>query len=147
MTQLKKVTNDWSSFPSLLTDIMDVDRFFGSDQFFRKMNKMPAANIKEQNNHYEIELAVPGMKKEDIKIELSNNILTISAQHKNEKTEEKDNYTRREFSYNSFSRSFDVPTSVNAEEVNAQYKDGLLLLTLPKKQEAIVNNKKEIKVS
>jgi HSP20 family protein len=147
MTQLTRRSDELMNLPSLLTEMMDVDRFFGNDPFFRSMKKIPSANIKEKDNSYEIELAAPGMKKEDFKVELDNNVITISAEQKEEKTEEKENFTRREFSYNSFSRSFEVPTTVNAEKVDAQYKDGLLVLTLPKKQEAMVNNRKEIKVS
>jgi HSP20 family protein len=147
MTQLTRRSDELMNLPSLLTEMMDVDRFFGNDPFFRSMKKMPSVNIKEKDNSYEIELAAPGMKKEDFKVELDNNVITISAEQKEEKTEEKENFTRREFSYNSFSRSFEVPTTVNAEKVDAQYKDGLLVLTLPKKQEAMVNNRKEIKVS
>jgi HSP20 family protein len=147
MTQLQRITNDLMPFPSLFTNMLDVDRFFGNDPFFSRAERLPATNIKDKNDLYEIEVAAPGMKKEDFKINIDNEILTISAEHEEEKKEEKDNYTRREFSYNSFSRSFNVPTGVNTDKIDAQYKDGVLVLRLPKKQEALVSNKKEIKVS
>ena len=134
------------SLPNLLTDLLDVDRFFGNDPFFRDRNCMPAANIREQENHYEIEVAAPGMKKEDFKVEMDNNIITISAERKEEQKEEKENYTRREFSYNAFSRSFELPATVNSEKIDAHYRDGILTLTLPKKEEALKNKRKEIKI-
>jgi HSP20 family protein len=147
MTQLSRITDELMPLQGIFSDMLDVDRFFGRDPFLRGLKKMPAANIKEKNNHYEVELAAPGMKKEDFQVNMDNNILTISAHHKEEKKEDKENYTRREFNYSSFSRSFEVPAAVNTDQVAAQYKDGILVLTLPKKQEAPVSNKKEIKVS
>jgi HSP20 family protein len=137
------------SFPlrSLLTDMLDVDRFFGTEPYFKNLERVPSANIKEQDDRFEVQLAAPGMDKKDFKVEIANNILTISAEKKMEKTEEKENYTRREFSYDSFSRSFELPTTVNEDGIDAQYKDGLLTLTLPKKQEALTRKRKEIAVA
>jgi HSP20 family protein len=146
MTLLRKNTDDLMPMRSLFNDLLDMDRFFGNDSLLKGLKKMPSANIIEKENRYEIELAAPGMDKKDFKIELSENILTISAERKEEKKEEKENFTRQEFSYNSFTRSFEVPASVNAEAVDAQYKDGILMLTLPKKEEARKKNKKEIAV-
>ena len=147
MTQLKRITDELMPLPGMFSDLLDADRFFGRDPFFRGLKRMPAANIREKNNHYEVEIAVPGMKKEDFKVAIDNNVLTISGEHKEEKKEDKNNYTRREFNYNSFSRSFEVPAAVNTDQVDAQYKDGMLVLTLPKKEETLPASKKEIKVS
>ena|SRR5688500_13305382 len=148
MTQLTRRTNDLMSMPSLLTDLLDVDRFFGNQPLFRgERNKMPAVNIKEKDNHYEIDIAAPGMKKEEFKVEMDNNILTISAEHKQEKKEEKENYTRREFSYETFSRSFELPATINDNAIEAHYQDGILKLTLPKKQEAMNNKRKAINIA
>jgi HSP20 family protein len=131
----------------LLTDVLDIDRFFDNESFFRGMRDMPSANIREKEKQFEVELAAPGMDKKDFRIEIDNNILSISAEREDEKTEEKDNYTRREFSYNSFARSFQIPSSVNAEAIKATYTDGILILTLPKKEEAASGNKKAIEIS
>lgn len=97
---------------------------------------VPAVNIVEHNNGFRLEVAAPGLKKEDFKINLENNVLTISAQQeqKNEETTEK--YTRKEFSFASFRRSFTLPNTVDAEQVNAAYVDGVLKIELPKKDEA-----------
>ena len=97
---------------------------------------VPAVNIVEHNNGFRLEVAAPGLKKEDFKINLENNVLTISAQQeqKNEETTEK--YTRKEFSFASFRRSFTLPNTVDAEQVNAAYADGVLKIELPKKDEA-----------
>jgi HSP20 family protein len=131
----------------LLTDVLDVDRFFDNEFFFRRMRNMPSANIREKEKQFEVELAAPGMDKKDFRIEIDNNILSISAEREDEKTEEKDNYTRREFSYNSFARSFQIPPSVNAEAIQAAYTHGILTLTLPKKEEAASGNRKAIEIS
>ena len=121
MTQLTRRTNNLMSMPSLFTDLLDVDRFFGNDSLSRgERNRMPAVNIREKDNNYEIDIAAPGMKKEEFKVEMDNNILTISAEHKQEKKEEKENFTRREFSYETFSRSFELPPSVNAQNIDTQ---------------------------
>lgn len=131
----------------MLTDMLDVERFFGNDPFFKNLESVPSANIKEQDDRFEVQLAAPGMDKKDFKIEIANNVLSISAEKKEEKTEEKENYTRREFSYDSFRRSFQLPATVNEDAVDASYKDGILTLALPKKQEAITGKRKEISIA
>jgi len=132
---------------SLLTEMLDLDRFFDNDSFFRGFKKVPSANIKEKDNRFEVELAAPGMQKDDFKVEVANNILTVSAERKDEKNEENENYTRKEFSYSSFTRSFELPATVNADAIKAAYENGILVLTLPKKEEATVNNKKAIEIA
>jgi len=96
----------------------------------------PAVNIQEDNKQFTLEMAVPGMKKDDFKINLDNQVLTVSKEQKEEKEEKKDNYTRREFVYSSFSRSFRLPKSILAEKIKADYKDGILMVTLPKDEKA-----------
>jgi len=147
MSLLKRKSTDLVPFRSLLTDMLDADRFFGNDSFFKNLTKVPSANIKEQKDRFEVELAAPGMDKKDFKVEITNNILSISAEKKIEKSEEKDNYTRREFSYDAFTRSFELPATVNEDAIDAQYKEGILTLTLPKKEEAITSKRKEIAVA
>lgn len=93
---------------------------------------MPAVNIQEDEKQFTLEVAVPGMKKDDFKINLDNQMLTISKEEKEQKEEQKDNYTRREFVYNSFSRSFRLPKTILVENIKADYKDGILVISLPK---------------
>jgi len=95
-------------------------------------DSIPAVNIKDLENAYDIELAAPGFQKEDFKINLEHGTLSISAERKTEKNEQEDNYTRKEFSYSSFSRSFSLPEDVKEEKVKAKYENGLLHLTLEK---------------
>ncbi|ELR72465.1 Small heat shock protein [Fulvivirga imtechensis AK7] len=99
---------------------------------------MPAVNIKENKNEFEVEVAAPGMSKKDFKIELDNNTLTISYERKEDKEEksEEGQYTRREFNYQAFRRSFTLPNTVESDKINAKYDEGILRLTIPKKEEA-----------
>lgn len=126
------------------------DNFFNRDFFSKGLDlgtKVPAINTKETDDSFQVEVAVPGMKKEDFKIDLDNNILTISSEKKEEK-EEKDGkkITRREFSYSSFQRSFQLPDNVKEEEISAEYTDGLLKLSIPKTESKKVENKKQIEI-
>lgn len=92
-------------------------------------------NVKENDKNYEIEVAVPGMKKEDLKIDLDNGIITISAEKKDEKEKVQDSHTRREFSCNSFNRSFTLPQNADENDIVAKYEDGVLKLTIKKLKE------------
>jgi HSP20 family protein len=96
----------------------------------------PAVNIIEDEKQFTLELAAPGLIKDDFNINLDNQVLTISKEAKEEKKEVKDNYTRREFVYNSFSRSFRLPKFIVAEKIKADYKDGILRISLPKDEKA-----------
>lgn len=134
-------------FPSL------IDRFFERDlvsrNFAGENSTMPSVNVKENENEYLIDVAAPGLKKGDFKVSYDNGRLTISSERKDEH-EEKDGekVTRREFSYQSFQRSFSVPeTIVNAEKIGAKYNNGILHVTLPKREEAKPKPAKEIKIS
>jgi HSP20 family protein len=133
--------------------------FFGASPFFtpnlfdvdldlplRLGSNVPRANISETSKEYQIELAAPGLTKKDFKIETDNGVLTISAE-KEEKTETKNGYTRTEYSYNSFSRSFTLPENSKPDNINAKYEDGILKLTVPKKEVTVSKPKKEIAVS
>ena len=119
------------SFPSWFDD------FFSDGGDFRvpsaKGISMPAVNVTENNTEYKLEVAAPGFKKDDFKLEVKNNYLTISAEVKEEKEKkEGDKYTRREFRYSSFACSFALPDDVVDAKINAHYNDGILLITLPK---------------
>jgi len=125
-----------------------VSNIFDNDlgDFFGKRFSDPAANIIEQNEAFYLEIAAPGMQKDDFKINLENNILTVSAELDDAKREEGRNYTRKEFYYGSFSRSFTLPKTIDLDRIKAEYLNGILKIALPKKDEARVELKKEIQI-
>jgi HSP20 family protein len=131
MSQLIK----FNTFPALRSML---DNFWGNempeDDFFKR-NKIPAVNVKDNEKNYEIEVAAPGMVKDDFKIDIDNGVLTISAEKKDEMEKKEDNYTRREFSYSSFSRSFSLPQNVDEDSIVAKYENGVLKLTINKLKE------------
>ncbi|MBG0783099.1 MAG: Hsp20/alpha crystallin family protein [Bacteroidales bacterium] len=138
------------TFPSL------IDRFFEGDlmdwnnwNFAGSDSTLPAVNVKENDDEITIEVAAPGLKKDDFKLDYDNGRLTISSE-KEDKFEEKEGekITRREFSYSSFQRSFSVPeTLINADKIAAKYNDGILKVTLPKREEVKPKPAKQIKIS
>ena len=142
MTLLTRASRMFPDFSSNLMDIFNEGKDWGNGW----TSKLPAANITESDNAFNLELAAPGLEKEDFDLSIDNQHLTISCQkeEKTESTEEK--YTRKEFSYQSFSRSFMLPDSVDAEKISAAYKDGVLKVELPKKETAIKTPKKQISV-
>ncbi len=107
----------------------------------------PSVNIKETPEDYKIEVAAPGLEKADFQLSLENDRLTISAQKEDKKEESGENFTRKEFSFSSFSRSFDLPDTVQAENASANYENGILLVTLPKRPEAKPQPAKQIEIS
>ncbi|MBZ9651242.1 Hsp20/alpha crystallin family protein [Psychroflexus montanilacus] len=127
------------------------DRLFNNDMFNRDFSEtnttLPSVNIKETEDKFGVEVAVPGFNKKDFNIELNNNELTISSEKK-EKNEQKDGerYTRREFSYQSFRRTFTLPNTVDGEKISAQYKDGVLHVDIPKREEAKPKPPKQIAI-
>lgn len=134
---------------SLLTDLLDVDRFFDSDLFDlgARFNNLPSVNIEEKEKEFKVELAAPGFAKKDFSINLQNDVLTISAEKKEEKEQSEKEFKRREFNYSSFQRSFALPETVNEDQINAEYKDGILKLTLPKREGTEKKRTKEISVA
>ncbi len=136
--------NNEPTFSDLMNSFFEND----SDNFFaRRRCNVPATNIVENEDSFELELAVPGMSKEDFKIDVENNTLTISSEKQEEKEEKEKNYTRREFVYGCFSRSFVLPKSIDAEKIKAEYKNGVLCLNLPKKDEEKLKVKKQIPIN
>ena len=107
---------------------------------------IPAANIIENKDHYEVNLAAPGMKKEDFNIDVEGNVLTISAEKEEKKEEKDERYSRKEFSYASFTRSFTLPDWVIKDKIYASYENGLLKVNLPKAEEAKKLSSKHITV-
>jgi HSP20 family protein len=108
---------------------------------------LPKVNIRETADSFLVEMAVPGLKKSDFHIELDNRVLSISTAVEDEQEHKEENYTRREFGYSSFKRSFTLPESVNDEEINATYNHGILNILLPKKEEAKQRPARSIKIS
>lgn len=129
-----------SSFPTVNTlfdDFFSKDVFDWSDKNFATIgSNLPSVNLKETDNKLEVDLAAPGMKKEDFKVEIDNNMLMISSERKEEKeeTRKKDNYVRKEFNYQSFCRTFTLPEYVDESKVEASYKDGILHIDIAKKE-------------
>lgn len=108
---------------------------------------MPAVNIREDEQNYSLELAVPGIDKKDLKIDINEDVLTISSETKNVNEEEKDGYKRKEFSFSSFCRSFYIPENVNRDNIGASYKDGILTVELPKQEEEKTKITRQVKIS
>ena len=108
---------------------------------------LPKVNIKETADAFIVEMAVPGLKKSDFHIDIDNQVLSISTETKEENEQKEENYTRREFGYSSFKRTFTLPESVNDEKVNARYYEGILSVILPKKEEAKQKPARSIKIS
>jgi HSP20 family protein len=137
-----------NQMPSLIDSFFNDDLFDWSLQNFSNTNSnLPAVNIKEKDDAFEIEMAAPGFNKEDFKIELNNNLLSISSEKKTEnETKENERFTRREFSYQSFMRSFTLPNSIEGEKINAKYENGILNIHIPKKEEAKVKPVKQIEI-
>jgi HSP20 family protein len=135
---------DWPRGNSLLADLFDNDRFFASPWLSGR--NMPAVNIRENEKDYEVELAVPGYDKKDFEISVDNGLLTVSGEKREETEKKDDNYTRREFGFSSFSRSFNLPTNINEENIDAKYADGVLKLIIAKKQETNGKSRKQISI-
>ena len=106
------------------------------DNGYEKTLSVPAVNITEKNDQYNVAVAAPGMKKDDFKIDLEGDILTISAEKEETKEDNDEEYNRREYNYSSFSRSFTLPEEVKRDKIEAKYEDGVLNLVLPKSEKA-----------
>lgn len=121
----------------------DVFESIFNDSFLsdKLATRVPAVNIAETDNEFHIELAVPGLKKEDFKINLEKNVLSISVEKKTENVDEGKRYTKKEYSYNSFVRSFTLPETVDHAKIDAEYTDGILKLNIAKKEEAKIQSR------
>ncbi len=137
-------------FPSLFDDFLTRDLFQLPFRAVSNVNSVPAVNVKETDTAFELEMAAPGMEKKDFKVELEQDTLVISVQKENktEKNSEDGKYSRKEFSYQSFSRSFNLPEDlVKADEISANYKDGILHIMVPKKEPAKPKLLKQISIT
>jgi len=149
-TLVKNNRSLFPTIPSFFDDMLTRDWFNWPMQQSTNNGSVPAVNVKETNEAFELEVAAPGMSKQDFRVELDNNVLLISAQKedKHEEQDEKGNYARREFSYQSFTRSFSLPERlVKGAEIVAKYHDGILHITIPKADEAKVKPVKQIEIS
>jgi len=127
-------------FPSFFSDTLE--RLWPDEE----VNWMPAVNIRERAEDFVIDLAVPGMNKKDFNVEVDNGVLTVSGERKEENLEENEKLTRREFHYGSFKRTFSLPDSANPDKVSATYRDGILSLTIAKREESKLKPKKQISI-
>jgi HSP20 family protein len=148
-TLMKNNRSLFPTIPSFFDDMLTRDWFNWPSNLSANSGSMPAVNVKESNDAFELEVAAPGMSKEDFKIELDNNMLVISAEkeNKHEEQDEKGNFARREFNYQSFTRTFSLPERlVKGDEIAAKYKDGILYISVPKTDEAKVKPAKQIQI-
>lgn len=147
MNPLMRTSNN---LPSLIENFFgrDVNDFFNSNM--PAVSNVPAVNVVEHQDGFRIEVAAPGLKKEDFKLNLNHNNLSISAYQETKKEEQdqtNEKYTRREFSYSSFQRTFTLPTSVDADHIQASYADGVLKIEIPKREEAKVKPPRQIEIN
>jgi len=136
-----------NNFPAFVSHIFDDDFMNGVFSDSLRKHSVPAVNISEDKDAFRIDVAAPGLKKEDFKIEFHNNVLSISSEMKSEKEEKDEKMVRREFSYSSFCRSFAMPQSIDAEKIAASHKDGILSVSIPKREEAKEKGPKMISVN
>ena len=134
-----------TSFPNLfnerwLTDLFDNERFFDAN-WLKRVQEMPAVNVVEKEKEFEIQVAAPGLTKKDFNITVENDVLTVAVEKEEEKEEKETNFTRREYNYTNFMRSFNLPENIKAEKMDARYENGVLTLLLPKEVMAKVKPK------
>lgn len=146
MNLIKRNEDQW--LPSVFDDLFKNDWLGGTSQMGNIGTRIPAVNIEETEENFMVNVAAPGKSKEQFNIELDNNVLTISAEESNEReTNNADKkFTRKEFSYSNFRRSFSLPETVANEKISAIYKDGVLEINLPKKEEAKQQAKRLIEI-
>lgn len=147
MSLIKRNEANW--LPLVFDDMFKTDWLGGTTNGNSNGTSTPAVNIQETEDGFNLEVAAPGITKEDFNIELDNDVLTISSEDKTEKetAEKNGSYTRKEFSYSTFKRAFSLPDSVDSEKISASYKDGVLIIELPKREEAKVQAKRMIEIA
>ena len=147
MSLIKRNETNW--LPSVFDDMFRTDWLGGTTNVNSIGTSIPAVNIKESDDSFEVEVAAPGKAKEDFNIELDNDVLTISSETKkgDETSSENGRFTRKEFSYSTFKRAFSLPESVDSSKISASYNNGVLMISLPKKEEAKVQAKRMIEIA
>ncbi|QQQ29328.1 Hsp20/alpha crystallin family protein [Chryseobacterium indoltheticum] len=151
MTTIVKRTNGSllpASQRSMFDDFFNRELFnWGNNNFSASRTTLPSVNIKELEKAFEVEVAAPGMQKKDFSITLDGNMLTISSSKEDQQEEKDGKYTRREFSYQSFQRSFELSKDVvDDENIQARYENGVLRLTIPKKESALAQSPRLIEI-
>jgi HSP20 family protein len=137
----------YNPLPSLLNNFFNAElNPWNAETFSDAYATLPAVNIKETADTFEVEVAAPGFSKEDFKIELNNNVLTVSSEKQEENAVEDEKFTKREFSYQAFKRSFTLPELVEEDKISAKYVDGVLDISIPKKEEAKLKKAKQIEI-
>ncbi|HUW04733.1 MAG TPA: Hsp20/alpha crystallin family protein [Williamwhitmania sp.] len=142
------IVKNYNNLPSLIDDIFGRNWFENIVEGSTGRTTTPAVNVYEDKDDYRIEVAAPGLKKENFKLDLNQRVLSITSEKMGEQKEEQGGkFIRKEFSYNSFCRTFALPSSVNAEKISAKYEEGILTVLLPKKEEAKVISARQIAIS
>ena len=136
--------NSYPTFSSMLDDFFS--QSFADMHVPTVKHRTPAVNVKETDKSYGLEVALPGVKKDQVNLELDHNMLTISSEVTTEKEEKESGYSRREFGYSSFSRSFTLPETVDQEKIDAKFEDGVLHVSLPKLSEKALNKARSISI-
>ena len=132
----RALTRTFSS-PSLFDDFFKPwNDWFENGNSFGKLMTMPAVNVREDKDSYTVSLAAPGLKKEDFNVDVDGNMLTISSEKEEKKEESDEKFTRKEYSYSSFARSFNLPEDVKQDAIDARYENGVLNIRLPRREEA-----------
>lgn len=133
----RSIMKPGSQLPSVFDDFFRPwNEWFSKEDAWPKVWNVPAVNITEEKDIFSVSLAVPGMKKDDFSIDIEGNMLMISCEKEESKEEKEKKFTRKEYNFSSFSRSFTLPDEVNREKIEAHYENGVLKLILPKKEEA-----------
>jgi HSP20 family protein len=147
MSLIKRNEANW--LPSALDDMFKADWLGGTTNVNSIGTSIPAVNIQESDENFLVAVAAPGKAREDFKIELDNDVLTISSEEKkeNETSEKNGRFTRKEFSYSTFKRAFSLPDTVDNEKISASYDNGVLEINLPKREEAKVQPKRMIEIT
>lgn len=135
------------TMPSMFDDFFKPwNEWFDDGGRWGRIMKVPAVNITEQKNEYLVSLAAPGLKKDDFRIDVEGNMLTISCEKEETREEKEKQFNRKEYNFTSFSRSFTLPDEINKEKIEAKYEDGVLNISMPRKEEAKKLSAKHIAV-
>ena len=148
MTLVKTSDRLFPTFPSFFDNLFSRDLFDWNESNFSTTNStLPAVNIRENDESFMIEMAAPGLNRENFKVNLDRNRLMISSEFKDEKNESNEKYSRREFSYQSFQRSFTLPEGIiDGDKISAKYNNGILMVSIPKREEVKPKPAKEIDI-
>jgi len=137
-------SNPRNLFPSMMEEFFRPDWFGGTEKFAGM--SVPPVNIRETDTSFEVELSAPGKSKEDFNIDIDNDLLTISSEKTEEHTQEQGKFTRREFTHTAFRRAFSLPETAKDEDIKASYENGILKISIPKKEEALPKPKRSIDI-